>query len=42
MGHSWEANKQSASQEIPRFFMELEGSLPYSKEPATDPYPERH
>ena len=30
----------SASQEMPRIFPELEGSLPHSQEPATSPYPE--
>jgi hypothetical protein len=30
----------AASQEIPRIFMEPEGSLPYSQVPATRPYPE--
>jgi hypothetical protein len=30
----------AASQEIPRTFMEPEGSLPYSQVPATCPYPE--
>jgi hypothetical protein len=30
----------AASQEIPRIFMEPEGSLPYSQVPATCPYPE--
>jgi hypothetical protein len=37
---SWEANQFAASQEIPRIFMEPEGSLPYSQVPATCPYPE--
>jgi hypothetical protein len=38
---SWEANPVfAASQEIPRIFMEPEGSLPYSQLPATCPYPE--
>ena len=35
---SWEANRFSASQEIPR--IESEVSLPYSQVPATCPYPE--
>jgi hypothetical protein len=30
----------AANQEIPRIFMEPEGSLPYSQVPATCPYPE--
>jgi hypothetical protein len=30
----------AAGQEIPRIFMEPEGSLPYSQVPATRPYPE--
>jgi hypothetical protein len=30
----------AASQEIPRIFIEPEGSLPYSQVPATRPYPE--
>jgi hypothetical protein len=34
---SWEANRSSASQEIPRIIMEPEGSLPHSQEPATCP-----
>jgi hypothetical protein len=34
-----EANTSSASQEIPRFFMEPEGSLPHSQEPVNCPYP---
>ena len=37
---SWEANRFAASQEIPRNFMEPEGSLPHSQMPATCPYPE--
>ena len=28
--HIWEANRFSGSPEIPRFFMELEDSLPYT------------
>jgi len=34
-----EANRFSSSQEIPRIFMETEGSLPRLQEPAC-PYPE--
>jgi len=30
----------AASQEIPRFFLEPESSLPYSQVPAICPYPE--
>jgi hypothetical protein len=38
---SWEANNQSASQDIPhQNFMELGGSLPCSQEPTTGPYRE--
>jgi hypothetical protein len=37
---SWEANRFATSQEIPRIFMEPEGSLPYLQVPATCPYPE--
>jgi len=37
---SGQANRFSASQEIPRFLMEPEGSLPQSQMPATCPYPE--
>ena len=37
-----EASRSSASREIPRIFMELEGSLPHSQEPATCPYSETH
>jgi hypothetical protein len=36
---SWEADRSSASQEISPRFMEPEGSLPHSQEPATCPYP---
>jgi hypothetical protein len=36
---SWEANWFVASQEIPRIFMEPEGSLPHSQASATCPYP---
>jgi len=36
----WEADSQSAGQEIPCLFMEPEGSLPYLQEPATGLYPE--
>ena len=32
---SWEANRFSASQEIPPHIMEPEGSLPHSQVPAT-------
>ena len=38
--HTWEANRFSASQQIPRIIKEPEGSLPYSQVPATCPYPE--
>ena len=37
---SWDANRFSASQEIPRIYTEPEGSLPHSQVPATCPYPE--
>ena len=37
--HSWEANWFAASQEIPRIFMEPEGSLPHSQASATCPCP---
>jgi hypothetical protein len=37
----WEADSNSANQEIPSF-MESEDSLPCSQEPATGPYPESH
>ena len=36
---SWEANWFAASKEIPRFFMEPEGSLPHSQASATCPCP---
>ena len=36
---SWEANWFAAIQEIPRIFMEPEGSLPHSQATATCPYP---
>ena len=36
---SWEANWFAASPEIPRIFMEPEGSLPHSQASATCPYP---
>ena len=36
---SWEGNWFAASQEIPRIFMEHEGSLPHSQSSATCPYP---
>jgi hypothetical protein len=37
---SCKANWSSASQEIPRIFMEPEGSLPHPQQSATCPYPE--
>jgi len=37
---SWEANRFSASQEIPRILWKPEGSVPQSQVPATCPYPE--
>jgi len=37
---SWEANRFSASQEIPLILWNPEGSLPQSQMPATCPYPE--
>ena len=37
-GPSWEANRSSASQEIPSHFIELEGSSPHSQRPPTYPY----
>ena len=37
---SWEANRFSASQEIPHILWNPEGSLPHSQVPATCPYPE--
>ena len=37
---SWEANRSSASQEIPRIVWNPEGSLPHSHVPATCIYPE--
>ena len=36
---SWEANRFSASQEIPRIFMESEGSLPLLQQPTTCSWP---
>ena len=36
---SWKANRSLSSQEIPRIFMEPEGSLLHSKWPAICPYP---
>ena len=36
---SWEGNWFAASQEIPRIFMEPEGSSPHSQASATCPYP---
>jgi len=36
---SWEANWFAASQEIPRIFVEPEGSLPHSQASATCPCP---
>ena len=35
----WQANCFAASQEIPRIFMEPEGSLPHSQASATCSYP---
>jgi hypothetical protein len=35
---SWETNTHPAIQEIPPPFMEPEGSLPCSQQPATGPY----
>jgi hypothetical protein len=35
-----ESNSHSASQEIPRLFMEPKGSLPCSQQPASGLYPE--
>jgi len=37
---SWEAGSHSASQEFPCLFMEPEGSLPCSQDPATGTYPD--
>ena len=37
---SWEANRFAASQEIPRIFMQPEGSLPHSQASATVLSPE--
>jgi hypothetical protein len=37
---SGEADSHPARQEVPLIFLEPEGSLPCSKEPATGPYPE--
>jgi len=37
---SSEANRFSATQEIPRIFLEPESSLPHSQAPATCSYPE--
>jgi hypothetical protein len=37
---SWEANRSSATQEIPRVLWNPEGSIPHSQQPATCPYPE--
>ena len=39
---SWEADRLSASQEIPRIFFATECSSPHSQEPATCSYPEPH
>jgi hypothetical protein len=36
----WKADSHSACQKIPAFFMEPEGSLPYSQQPSTGTYPE--
>ena len=35
---SWEANRFSASQEIPRILWNAEGSLPHSQVPATEAF----
>jgi hypothetical protein len=37
---SWEANRLSASRQIPRIIKEPEGSLPHSQQLATCPYTE--
>jgi hypothetical protein len=37
---SWDADIRSASQEIPRLWIEGEDSLLYSQDPATGPHPE--
>jgi hypothetical protein len=37
---TWEAASCAATQEFPQYFIEPEGSLPYSQEPSTGPYPE--
>jgi hypothetical protein len=37
--HFWEANNHSASQKMTRLLYNLEGSLPWSQEPMTEPYP---
>jgi len=39
---SLEANTTSYGPEIQRIYMEHEGSLPHSQEPATCPYPEMY
>jgi hypothetical protein len=39
---SWGANSHSASQEIPRFFMEPEVLLHCLKKNTIDPYPEQY
>jgi hypothetical protein len=36
----WKADRHSAFQKNPAFFMETEGSLPCSQKPAIGPYPE--
>jgi hypothetical protein len=36
----WKADSQSTCQKNPAFFMEPEGSLQYSQNPAIGPYPE--
>jgi hypothetical protein len=37
---SWEANSYSATKEIPNIFIEPEGLLLCSQEPAAGPYPD--
>jgi len=36
----WKADSHSACQKYPAFFVEPEGSLPYSQNPSTGPYSE--